>query len=90
MDGQRRPYYQAGREFGAYAQGYYSPFAGVMGALLMGTMLSSMWHAPGYTTSGMDTAGMGGGQDDSFGGGFGGGGFGGDFGGGGGFGGGDF
>lgn len=92
MDGQRRPYYQAGREFGAYAQGYYSPFTGVMGALLMGTMLSSMWHAPGYTTSDMNTAGMGG--DDSFGGGgfgdFGGGGFGGGDFGGGGFGGGDF
>ena len=93
MDGQRRPYYQAGREFGPYAQGYYSPFTGVMGAVLMGTMLSSMWHAPGYTTSDMNTAGMGGG-DDTFGGGgfgdFGGGGFGGGDFGGGGFGGGDF
>lgn len=88
-DGQRRPYYQAGPEFGAYAQGYYSPFAGVMGAVLMGTMLSSMWHMPGITSSsGMDSAGFGGfgGGGDSFGGGgFGGGDFGG-----GGFGGGDF
>ncbi len=93
MDGQRRPYYQAGREFGAYAQGYYSPFTGVMGAVLMGTMLSSMWHSPGYTTSDLNTAGMGG-SDDTFGGGgfgdFGGGGFGGGDFGGGGFGGGDF
>jgi len=89
MDGQRRPYYQAGREFGPYAQGYYSPFSGVMGAVLMGTMLSSMWHVPGVTSSGMDTAGFGGG---GFGGGsdFGGGGFGGGDFGGGGFGGGDF
>lgn len=85
-DGQRRPYYQAGPEYGAYAQGYYSPFAGVMGAVLMGTMLSSMWHMPGFTTSsGVDTAGMGGGGSGGWGG-FGGG----DFGGGGGFGGGDF
>jgi len=90
-DGQRRPYYQAGPEYGAYAQGYYSPFAGVMTAVLMGTMLSSMWHMPGITTaSGLDTAGMGGGSGGWDGGGFGGGGFsGGDFGGGD-FGGGDF
>ena len=89
-DGQRRPYFQAGPEYGAYAQGYYSPFAGVMGAVLMGTMLSSMWHMPGITSApGLDTAGPGGGGWDG-GGGFGGGGFsGGDFGGGG-FGGGDF
>ncbi len=88
MDGQRRPYYQAGREFGAYAQGYYSPFTGVMGAVLMGTMLSSMWHSPGYTSSDLNTAGMGGSDDTFSGGGFGDFG-GGDFGGGG-FGGGDF
>lgn len=81
-DGQRRPYYQAGPEHGAYAQGYYSPFAGVMGAVLMGTVISSMWSMPGITsTSGLDSAGMGGGGGDW--GGFGGGDFGGgDFGGG--------
>ncbi len=90
-DGQRRPYYQAGPEYGAYAQGYYSPFAGVMTAVLMGTMLSSMWHMPGITTaSGLDTAGMGGGSGGWDGGGFGGGGFGGGDFGGGDFGGGDF
>ena len=91
-DGQRRPYYQAGPEYGAYAQGYYSPFAGVMGAVLMGTMLSSMWHVPGITSSsGLDTAGMGGGDSGGWGGGgFGGGGFGGGDFGGGDFGGGDF
>lgn len=60
-DGQRRPYYQAGPEHGAYAQGYYSPFAGVMGAVLMGTVISSMWSMPGITSSsGLDSAGMGG------------------------------
>jgi hypothetical protein len=91
-DGQRRPYYQAGPEYGAYAQGYYSPFAGVMTAVLMGTMLSSMWHMPGITSSsGLDTAGMGGGDSGGWGGGgFGGGGFGGGDFGGGDFGGGDF
>lgn len=83
-----RPYYQAGPEYGAYAQGYYSPFAGVMTAVVMGTMLSSMWHVPGVTGStGTDSAGLGGGGDSSGFGGFGGGG--GDFGGGD-FGGGDF
>ena len=86
--GGSRPYYQAGPEYGAYAQGYYSPFAGVMTAVVMGTMLSSMWHAPGITAaSGMDSAGFGGGGEGGGFGGFGGGG--GDFGGGD-FGGGDF
>jgi hypothetical protein len=85
--GGQRPYYQAGPEFAPYAQGYYSPFAGVMGAVLMGTMLSSMWHVPGVTgSSGLDAAGFGGGGSDGGWGGFGGGG---DFGGGD-FGGGDF
>lgn len=86
-DGLTRPYWQAGRHFGGYAMGYYSPFSGVMTGLLMGTMLSSMWATPAHA-SGMDSTG------DSFGDGFSGGGFGGfsgggDFGGGG-FGGGDF
>lgn len=86
--GGSRPYYQAGPEYGAYAQGYYSPFAGVMTAVVMGTMLSSMWHVPGITAaSGMDSAGLGGGGEGGGFGGFGGGG--GDFGGGD-FGGGDF
>jgi hypothetical protein len=88
VGGGNRPYYQAGPEYGAYAQGYYSPFAGVMTAVVMGTMLSSMWHVPGITgASGMDSAGFGGGGGDSSG--FGGFGGGGDFGGGD-FGGGDF
>ncbi len=81
------PYYQAGPEYGAYAQGYYSPFSGVMTAVVMGTMLSSMWHVPGVTaSSGMDSAGFGGGDQSGGWGGFGGGGGFGD----GGFGGGDF
>jgi hypothetical protein len=84
----QRPYYQAGPEYGAYAQGYYSPFSGVMTAVVMGTMLSSMWHVPGVTSAqGLDEAGLGGDQTGGWGD-FGGGG-GGDFGGGG-FGGGDF
>jgi len=91
--GGQRPYYQAGPEYGAYAQGYYSPFGNIMTAVVVGTMLSSMWHAPGITSSGMDSAGLGGwgggqGGDGGWGGGgdFGGGGFGGgDFGGGGDF-----
>ena len=87
--GGQRPYYQAGPEYGAYAQGYYSPFGSIMTAVVVGTMLSSMWHAPMITSSGVDAAGFGGaggagGWGD--GGGFGGGGFGGgDFGGGGDF-----
>ena len=83
-----RPYYQAGPEFAPYAQGYYSPFGGMMSAVVMGTMLSSMWHMPGFTSAdGINTAGLGGGGMDSGGWGNLGGG---DFGGGGGFGGGDF
>lgn len=87
--GGTRPYWQAGRHFGGYAMGYYSPFSGVMTGLLMGTMLSTMWAAPVHA-SGMDStgdtfgSGFGGGE------GFGGGGFGGGDFGGGGFGGGDF
>lgn len=88
--GGRVPYYQAGREFGGYAGGYFNSFAPVMSAVLVGTVLSSMWTMPGVTSSGMDTAGFGGGGGDSGGwdfggggGGFGDGGFGGgDFGGG--------
>ena len=84
--GVTRPYWQAGRHFGGYAMGYYSPFSGVMTGLLMGTMLSTMWATPAAAS------GMGGdsfGSDFGGGGGFGGFSGGGDFGGGG-FGGGDF
>ena len=80
--GGRRPYWQAGPEYGAYAQGYYSPFGSVMTAVVVGTMMSSMWHSPGITTSGTDTAGFGGWGGGGNGGGWGGGGDGGGFGGG--------
>lgn len=83
-----RPYWQAGRHFGGYAMGYYSPFSGVMTGLLMGTMLSSMWATPA-AASGMGGSGDTFGSDFGGGGGFGGFSGGGDFGGGG-FGGGDF
>jgi hypothetical protein len=81
--GGRQPYWQAGSQYGAYAQGYYSPFGSVMTTVMMGTMLSSMWGMPGITSGGggTESAGFGG---------WGSGGGGGDFGGGGGFGGGDF
>ncbi|MFZ4486513.1 MAG: hypothetical protein ACOYO9_08000 [Candidatus Nanopelagicales bacterium] len=84
----RQPYWQAGPQYAPYAQGYYSPFGNVMTAVMMGTMISSMWSMPGITSgaSGVDSAGIGGGGSDGWG--FGGGG-GGDFGGGD-FGGGDF
>ena len=84
----RQPYWQAGPQYAPYAQGYYSPFGNVMTAVMMGTMISSMWSMPGITSgaSGVDSAGIGGAGSDGWG--FGGGG-GGDFGGGD-FGGGDF
>ena len=87
--GGRRPYWDAGPQYGGYALGYYSPFGNLMTAMFVGSMLSHAWAAPGITTSahGSDAAGIGG-----WGGGSGwSGGGGGDFGGGGGsFGGGDF
>ncbi len=87
----RQPYWQAGPQYAPYAQGYFSPFGNVMTAVMMGTMISSMWSMPGITSgaSGVDSAGIGGGSDGwgfgdggggDFGGGdFGGGDFGGDF-----------
>ncbi|MUH45698.1 MAG: hypothetical protein F2793_04215 [Actinobacteria bacterium] len=75
----RQPYWQAGSQFAPYAQGYYSPFGNVMGAVLMGTMLSSMWSSPGITSaaSGVESAGFGGWGSGGGGGDFGGGDFGG-------------
>lgn len=86
--GARVPYWQAGQQYAPYANGYYSSFGDVLPAILIGTMMGSMFsHGSAY----------GAGYDQSGGGGFGGGDFGGgDFGGGGGgfsggdFGGGDF
>ena len=89
----RQPYWQAGPQYAPYAQGYFSPFGNVMTAVMMGTMISSMWSMPGLTSgaSGIDSAGIGGGGSDGWGFADGGGGDfgGGDFGGGD-FGGGDF
>jgi hypothetical protein len=44
--GQQRPYWQAGRHFGGYARGYYSPFGSAMGGALVGTAIGSMLFAP--------------------------------------------
>lgn len=79
--GERVPWYSAGRDFATpYAAGYYSPFAAVMPALFMGTMMGALMM-PGFDTNGSYDAGY---QD-----GLGAGDAGGDFGGGD-FGGGDF
>ena len=90
--GQQAPYWAAGPQYGGYAGGYYSSFGNVLPALMVGTMLGSMFSGPTVIHTGD------GGSDTSSGGGDGGGWFGGggdfgggDFGGGGGdFGGGDF
>ncbi|GIH89616.1 hypothetical protein ACFFMN_13540 [Planobispora siamensis] len=93
VNGQSRPYYEAGPAYQPYAYGYYGGFGDVMTGMLVGTMLGSMmggWGMGGYGMGygagyeeGLSDAGgdMGGGD-------FGGGGWG-DFGGGD-FGGGDF
>ncbi|WP_185051881.1 hypothetical protein [Thermocatellispora tengchongensis] len=91
VNGQRRPYYDAGPAYQPYAYGYYGGFGDVMTGMLVGTMLGSMlgggWGMGGYGLGyeqGMADAGgdFGGGGDW--------GGGGGDFGGFGDFGGGDF
>ena len=91
--GQRTPYWQAGRHFGGYARGYYSPFGSAMGGALVGTAIGSMVFAPAAfaaptpESAGWQGAGWAGASGSDFGG-DGGGDFGGD--GGGDFGGGDF
>lgn len=85
--GQQAPYWAAGPQYGGYAGGYYSSFGNVLPALLVGTMLGSMFGGPTHvidqSASGSDAGWGGGGSGGDFGGG--------DFGGGGGdFGGGDF
>ena len=42
IDGQRRPYYDAGPAYAPYAYGYYGGFGDVMTGMLVGTMLGSM------------------------------------------------
>ncbi|RBQ17170.1 hypothetical protein DP939_27245 [Spongiactinospora rosea] len=89
VNGQRRPYYDAGPAYQPYAYGYYGGFGDVMSIMLVGTMMGSMmggWGMGGYgmgyeqgmADAGGDMGGMGGGD---WGGGGDGGGFG-DFGGG--------
>ncbi|MFI0417885.1 hypothetical protein [Spongiactinospora sp. 9N601] len=91
VNGQRRPYYDAGPAYQPYAYGYYGGFGDVMSIMLVGTLMGSMmggWGMGGYGTGyeqGMTDAGGGMGGGD-FGGGdaggfgdFGGGDFGGDW-----------
>ncbi|GGL04920.1 hypothetical protein [Planomonospora parontospora] len=89
INGQRRPYYDAGPAYQPYAYGYYGGFGDVMSGMLVGTMLGSMMGGWGMGGYGM---GYGAGYQEgvSDGGGDWGGGGGGDFGGGGDWGGGDF
>lgn len=87
-DGTQVPWYAANRQYAApYAAGYYSPFAAVMPALFMGTMMGALMM-PGFDANGsydagyQDGLGAGDGGGDVGGGDFGGGDFGGgDFGG---------
>ncbi|MEV1002093.1 hypothetical protein [Nonomuraea sp. NPDC050202] len=91
VDGQRRPYYDAGPAYQPYAYGYYGGFGDIMTGMFIGTMMGSMLsggfgyggygagYAEGYSDAGAGD--MGGGDAGGWG----------DFGGGGGdFGGGDF
>lgn len=92
VNGQRRPYYDAGPAYQPYAYGYYGGFGDIMTGMFIGTMMGSMlgggWGMGGYGggyAEGYSDAGAG----DFGGGDMGGGGSGWDFGGGD-FGGGDF
>ncbi|SEG99457.1 hypothetical protein SAMN05444920_11357 [Nonomuraea solani] len=81
VDGQRRPYYDAGPAYQPYAYGYYGGFGDIMTGMFIGTMMGSMLsggfgYGGGYADGGGADAGGG-----DFGGGDGGGGWG-DFGGG--------
>ncbi|MER6943415.1 hypothetical protein ABT294_05260 [Nonomuraea sp. NPDC000554] len=87
VDGQRRPYYDAGPAYQPYAYGYYGGFGDIMTGMFIGTLMGNMLgggfgfggYGAGYAEGVADAGG------GDFGGGFG------DFGGGGGdFGGGDF
>ncbi|WP_246064652.1 hypothetical protein [Nonomuraea longispora] len=89
VDGQRRPYYDAGPAYQPYASGYYGGFGDIMTGMFIGTMMGSMLGG-GFGGGWGGDAGAGDGGLGDFGGGDAGGGWG-DFGGGGGdFGGGDF
>ncbi|WP_433420195.1 hypothetical protein ACQP1V_07495 [Microtetraspora malaysiensis] len=103
VNGERRPYWDAGPAYQPYAYGYYGGFGGgdMLTGMLVGTMLGSAFggfghggygsgYADGLAAGNADSGGgdWGGGGDFGGGGGWGGGG--GDWGGGGDFGGGDF
>jgi hypothetical protein len=79
VDGQRRPYYDAGPAYQPYAYGYYGGFGDVMTGMFIGTMMGSMlsggWGMGGYGAGYSEGYADGGGGGDA-------GGFGGDFGGG--------
>ncbi|MFC7382500.1 hypothetical protein [Sphaerisporangium rhizosphaerae] len=95
VDGQRRPYWDAGPAYAPYASGYYGGFGGdLMTGMLIGTMLGGSFggwggggYGAGYDAGFAQGAESGGGDWGGGGGDFGGGG---DWGGGGDFGGGDF
>src|SRR5690606_7246793 len=88
VDGQMRPYYDAGPAYQPYAYGYYGGFGDIMTGMFIGTMMGSMmgWGMGGMMMGGMMgggyDAGAGGGGAVGGGGGFGGGGGWRDFGGG--------
>ncbi|GII90929.1 LPXTG cell wall anchor domain-containing protein [Sinosporangium siamense] len=48
VNGQRRPYWEAGPAYQPYASGYYGGFGDVMSMMLVGTMLGSMMGGWGY------------------------------------------
>ncbi|HEY9523134.1 MAG TPA: hypothetical protein VIR33_07830, partial [Thermopolyspora sp.] len=82
IDGQRRPYYEAGPAYGPYAYGYYGGFGDVMTGMLVGTMLGSALgggfgyggYSAGYDAGYQDGGGGDSGGDWGGGGDFGGGG----------------
>lgn len=84
VNGQYRPYYEAGPAYQPYASGYYGGFGDVMTGMFIGTMMGSMLgggfgmggYGAGYGDAGGGDAG-GGGWGDFGGGDFGGGDFGG-------------
>lgn len=94
VNGQRRPYYDAGPAYQPYAYGYYGGFGDIMTGMFIGTMMGSMLgggfgyggYGAGYAEGSADAGGGDFGGGDAGGGGwgdFGGGDFGGgDFGGG--------
>ncbi|MDA2814272.1 chemotaxis protein CheA [Nocardiopsis sp. RSe5-2] len=77
VDGERRPYYDAGPAYAPYAGGYFgmSMMMGMFSGMMMGSMMGSMMGAGMMGAGDMGGGDMGGGED------FGGGDFGGDFGG---------